>query len=161
MVSIDWTLVLVFSSETAPTIGVWVYASEFFRAGWSALAWSMVIFKCSVLFSSSRCRIMFERKPVINASITQSSRFWTASIDLKLYSFVSNCSLWTYSSIFSSSFWPQVARKCWGKTSFGGFMYSSFRRLTAVSHSAMYSYTSEEIQFIRVSSLYSQYGRWG
>ena len=35
-------------------------------------------------------------------------------------------------------------------------MYSSFRWLTAVlkvSHSAMYSYTSEEIQFIRVSSL--------
>ena len=133
-----------------------MYASEFFWAAWSALAWSMVIFKCSVLFSSSCCRIMFERKPVINASLTQSSRFWTASTDLKLHSFASNCSLSTYSTIFSSSFWQQLASKCRAKTSFGGFMYSSFRWLTAVSkvsHSAMYSYTSEEIQFIRVSSL--------
>ena len=158
MGSIDWTVVLVFSWETPPTIGVWVYvyASEFFWAAWSALAWSMAIFKCSVLFSSSRCRIMFERKLVVNASLTQSSRFWTTSTDLKLHSFASNCSLCTYSSIFSSSFWPQVASKCRAKTLFGGFMYSSFRRLTAiskVSHWSMYSYTSEEIQFIRVSSL--------
>ena len=114
MVSVDRTLVLVFSRETAPTIGVWVYvyASEFFWAAWSALAWSMAIFKCSVLFSSWRCRIMFERKLVINASLTQSSQFWTASTDLKLHSFASNCSLCIYSSIFSSSFWSQVASKC-------------------------------------------------
>ena len=43
-------------------------------------------------------------------------------------------------------------------------MYFSFRRLTAVSkvsHSAMYSYTSEEIQFIRVSSLSKSVGTLG
>ena len=152
--------------------------SEFFCAVWRVFAWSMTVFKSRLQFSNNRYLIVFERSPVINASLTLSSRFCPTSTAWKWHSFANRSNSLVYSSITTSSFCARVDSTCLAKISWAGFIYSS--RCRIISSLFRYIFVDVrkniycQVQFIEVFSYFGpsnlswksaepmiKYLRWG